>query len=85
MTLQVVSPYEGAGPVASEPEDGHTAPPERADEGTPIHKRWWFWVTVAAVVGGVTAGVVVATRGEDTIEKPPSTNTGVTILTLGAP
>ncbi len=46
----------------SQPQD------DRDPEKKPVHKRAWFWVAIVgglAVIGGVAAGVVLATRRPD--------------------
>jgi tetratricopeptide (TPR) repeat protein len=40
---------------------------------TPVYKRWWLWTLVgAAVVGGVTAGVVVGVQRAQQVDEPAS-------------
>lgn len=51
-----IAQHEDAAPVGPEIDD---------EPKKPVHKKAWFWVTVVgglAVVGGVTAAVVVTTR-----------------------
>lgn len=65
---------------ALERETSHEASAER-----PFYTRWWFWTIVgAAVAGGVTAGVVVATSRTHAL---PTTSTGVNLQAVnsGAP
>ena len=50
---------------ASEPEPAQTAAlPAEPAHSERIHKKWWFWTGIGAVVAaGVAVGVVMATRG----------------------
>jgi tetratricopeptide (TPR) repeat protein len=61
---EVATPAEAA--KAAEPAPDATASPLAPEEPARddrIHKKWWFWTGLGAVVaGGVVAGVVAATR-----------------------
>ncbi len=60
------------------------ATPEAAASGS-IVTRWWFWTAVGVVVvGGVTAGVLVASGGTTKSEAPLTPKSGVVITTLRA-
>ena len=71
-----------AAPAASpEPDQTQVASSPRDDDGGLLGK-WWFWTIVGvAVAGGVTAGIVVATRGEDD-PSPLAPKSGVVVTTL---
>ncbi len=50
-------------------------------EAAPIYTRWWFWTLLgAAVAGGVTAGVVIATQPAET----PDMGQSVTVEAISA-
>ena len=43
-----------------------TAPAPTAEDDTPVYEQWWFWTVIGvAVVGGVTAGLVVGLQDDE--------------------
>ena len=60
-----------AKPVAEKPVDSietaeSPAPAPAAEDDTPVYKQWWFWTVIGvAVVGGVTAGLVVGLQDDE--------------------
>ena len=40
-------------------------------ETTPLTKQWWFWTAAAVVVSGAALGTFLATRAEQTAQRPP--------------
>jgi len=38
-------------------------PPAPAESAPPLYKRWWVWAAGAAVVGGVTAALLIQRQG----------------------
>ena len=68
---------------ASEPWNASTEQPPDDRDGGGLLSQWWFWTAVGVVVvGGVTAGVLVATSGDEKAE-PRAPKTGVIVTTLG--
>jgi hypothetical protein len=86
--VQLATP--GVAPDAPPPlEAGAQGASSRADRA-PLHKRWWLWATIGAVVvAGVTTGLVLGLRPKsETVAEEPAhtTNTpsGVVIKALEA-
>jgi tetratricopeptide (TPR) repeat protein len=88
-------PAEAAAPTPAETAAAATAPAPvataatseptpRADRETSsgLLSQWWFWVAAGVVVaGGVTAGVLVASSGDDEPD-PIAPSSGIVVSTL---
>ena len=69
-----------AAPVVVDEAPPVAAPEPVAEDDTPVYKQWWFWTVIGvAVVGGVTAGLVVGLQDDE------PTPTGVLNFGINSP
>lgn len=77
------APAAGEAAPTTMPPTGTTPHPREGPRAPAITSRWWFWTGLAViVVGGVVAGVAIATSGGS---EPPLPGTAFDVQTLRAP